>query len=457
VALASFRSVARAPSHPSDTCAELEPAIAAMVAGTIHRLELGRLVQHLGDCVVCSDVASRLTFFRPELDGIPDPVAPQRHASASATAPPDRGETTAIRRQPRPGETNGLASRARRTLRELLPPRPRRLLWAAQIAAAACLAAAAGFALGREPAPIAAVGEPVTPVTRKVPAGGPELGHAIERAVDAEARARDAEARLVAAEARLEQAQRKLALLEPTAPELKREANPPPKPDKKSAPEAPTAPFAPSQVSFGPPVSVGTPHTPAPEPPPGDQGEGAMGFLTIVCNPFCDDIADEGKSLGPSPVVRASVKPGLHRVRLRRKGFLDKTISVQVVAGQMSTQRVSMKSPIARDERDQVDGGQPATDFHRGMATSAIANAVRGCGRSAQGDTRGAVVVTFGESGSVTSAVVPSPWSGTPLGSCISSSVRAVQVPPFSGGPVTVSVPVVIAGPANRDPFGARR
>jgi hypothetical protein len=116
-----------------------------------------------------------------------------------------------------------------------------------------------------------------------------------------------------------------------------------------------------------------------------------------------------------------------------------------------------MKSPIARDERDQVDGGQPSTDFHRGMATSAIANAVRGCGRSAQGDTRGAVVVTFAESGAVTSAVVPSPWNGTPLGSCISSSVRAVQVPPFSGGPVTVSVPVVIAGPANRDPFGARR
>jgi len=66
------------------------------------------------------------------------------------------------------------------------------------------------------------------------------------------------------------------------------------------------------------------------------------GFLTIVCNPYCDDVVDQGRSLGPSPVVHLSVPPGSHRLTLK-KGKDAKVISVVVVSGQVSAQRVSMK------------------------------------------------------------------------------------------------------------------
>ncbi len=71
-------------------------------------------------------------------------------------------------------------------------------------------------------------------------------------------------------------------------------------------------------------------------------GGGDPGFLTIVCNPFCDDVLDNGRSLGPSPIVHLSVKPGSHRVTLK-KGSMNKVISVIVVSGQVTAQRVSMK------------------------------------------------------------------------------------------------------------------
>jgi serine/threonine-protein kinase len=61
----------------------------------------------------------------------------------------------------------------------------------------------------------------------------------------------------------------------------------------------------------------------------------------VVCNPFCDDVSVSGRSLGPSPVVHVSVKPGQHRVTLK-KGSASKVISVIVVSGQVTAQRVSM-------------------------------------------------------------------------------------------------------------------
>lgn len=86
----------------------------------------------------------------------------------------------------------------------------------------------------------------------------------------------------------------------------------------------------------GTPAPAATPTTTAPA------GGGEPGFLTIVCNPFCDDVLDNGRSLGPSPIVHLSVKPGSHRVTLK-KGTMTKTVSVIVVSGQVTAQRVSMK------------------------------------------------------------------------------------------------------------------
>ena len=74
----------------------------------------------------------------------------------------------------------------------------------------------------------------------------------------------------------------------------------------------------------------------------GRTGKEDPGFLTIVCNPYCDDVQDQGRSLGPSPVVHLSVAPGQHRITLK-KGKDSKVISVIVVSGQVTAQRVSMK------------------------------------------------------------------------------------------------------------------
>ena len=71
-------------------------------------------------------------------------------------------------------------------------------------------------------------------------------------------------------------------------------------------------------------------------------GKEEPGFLTIVCNPYCDDVLDQGRSLGPSPIVHLSVKPGQHRITLK-KGTSQKVISVIVESGQVAAQRVSMK------------------------------------------------------------------------------------------------------------------
>jgi hypothetical protein len=70
-------------------------------------------------------------------------------------------------------------------------------------------------------------------------------------------------------------------------------------------------------------------------------GKDDAGFLTIVCKPGCDDVIDQGKSLGPSPIQRVSAKPGQHRITLKR-GAITKVISVTVEAGQVSPQSVSM-------------------------------------------------------------------------------------------------------------------
>ncbi len=90
---------------------------------------------------------------------------------------------------------------------------------------------------------------------------------------------------------------------------------------------------------------------PAPSPPShqtssasGSSGSSAPGFLTVVCDPACDSVVAAGHSLGPSPVVRASLKPGTHAVLLRRSGSPSQSISVTIVSGQTTARRVKMGS-----------------------------------------------------------------------------------------------------------------
>jgi hypothetical protein len=81
-------------------------------------------------------------------------------------------------------------------------------------------------------------------------------------------------------------------------------------------------------------------------------------------------------------------------------------------------------------------------EFNRDAARAALdsaAGAASGCKQKGGPTGRGRVTVTFAPSGRATQASVGPPFAGTPVGSCAANAFRGASVPPFSGGPVTVS------------------
>jgi eukaryotic-like serine/threonine-protein kinase len=124
-----------------------------------------------------------------------------------------------------------------------------------------------------------------------------------------------------------------------------------------SAAESPTAsaaapsadPAAPAPLAAPAPVNAGAPAgaitrsaVASPAANPASGASGPPGFLTLVCNPGCDDVQDGGRSLGPAPVVRASLKPGQHRLTLIR-GSTKRILSVMIESGQTTAQTYTMK------------------------------------------------------------------------------------------------------------------
>jgi len=77
--------------------------------------------------------------------------------------------------------------------------------------------------------------------------------------------------------------------------------------------------------------------------PPDSDSDIEPGLLTIVCSPVCDEVLDGGKSLGPSPIVQVPASPGSHRITLKRAGEKTKVVSVVIVSGEVTAQRVVMK------------------------------------------------------------------------------------------------------------------
>jgi serine/threonine-protein kinase len=90
-----------------------------------------------------------------------------------------------------------------------------------------------------------------------------------------------------------------------------------------------------------PPPTRTTP-TPTPVTTAQPVGKADPGFLTVVCNPFCDSVTAGGRSLGPSPVVNVPLPPGQYSVVLRRTGGSTKVIPAVIVSGKTTSQRVSM-------------------------------------------------------------------------------------------------------------------
>jgi serine/threonine-protein kinase len=132
---------------------------------------------------------------------------------------------------------------------------------------------------------------------------------------------------------------------EPLAPERGPDGSSKPTATSDSSPSsattggAPTASASTSTPGTGQPTTTPPPTAPATTSKP----DADPGFLTVFCNPACDSVIAGGRSLGASPVVNASLPPGQHRVTLKRSGGPTKVISVIIVSGQVTSQRVSMK------------------------------------------------------------------------------------------------------------------
>jgi hypothetical protein len=70
------------------------------------------------------------------------------------------------------------------------------------------------------------------------------------------------------------------------------------------------------------------------------------GFVNVVCNPSCDDVVAGGRSLGPSPIVRAELPAGTHKLILKRKSQADKEVEVEVKAGEVAV--LNVKLPVQK-------------------------------------------------------------------------------------------------------------
>ncbi len=91
----------------------------------------------------------------------------------------------------------------------------------------------------------------------------------------------------------------------------------------------------------------------------------------------------------------------------------------------------------------ELPAGAPGAEFNMGEARSRLAAIAGGLQTCKRADTTGAgkVEIVFAPSGGVQSAVLMggSPFDGTPTGKCVEARFRQARVPPFGGGPFSVS------------------
>lgn len=118
-------------------------------------------------------------------------------------------------------------------------------------------------------------------------------------------------------------------------------------------------------------------------------------------------------------------------------------------ASKPATARVFSAKPAPRAPKiAEAARPQAVAAFDPSAAESALASAAQQATTCRQdGDPTGVarVVVTFAPSGRVTSATISGPpFAGTPTGSCIARTMRAMSLPPFTGDHMTVSKTVVI-------------
>jgi hypothetical protein len=100
-------------------------------------------------------------------------------------------------------------------------------------------------------------------------------------------------------------------------------------------------------------------------------------------------------------------------------------------------------------EAPSQDEPPPAVAFDTQAANAALERAAEkastACKRPEEPSGLAVVTITFSPTGRVTTANVSGiPFAGSPVGSCIASTMRSVQIPPFSGEFITVKKSVEI-------------
>ncbi|HEY8076096.1 MAG TPA: hypothetical protein VIF62_18345, partial [Labilithrix sp.] len=81
--------------------------------------------------------------------------------------------------------------------------------------------------------------------------------------------------------------------------------------------------------------------TPAAPPPPQPATQ-KLGAITVVCMPKCDQIVDNGISLGPGHIFNRPVPAGRHTLGLSAPNGVKKNLVVEVVPEQTREVRISM-------------------------------------------------------------------------------------------------------------------
>jgi serine/threonine-protein kinase len=118
-------------------------------------------------------------------------------------------------------------------------------------------------------------------------------------------------------------------------------------PNPSAAPSEAASAAPPPSASAGDDTKIaGTPSGPATSKPSQTAPAPAskdVGYLTVICKPFCDSVKRNGTPLGSSPIVKSPTPPGQYRITLSRAGSPDRVESVIVATGETAIVRATMK------------------------------------------------------------------------------------------------------------------
>lgn len=131
-----------------------------------------------------------------------------------------------------------------------------------------------------------------------------------------------------------------------TAPPATETATPTPAPSASvvaaSKPATPTPTPQPQPATPPTPVAKPTPVPVAAPTPTPVAKPSALGAITVVCMPKCDQIVDNGTSLGPGHIFNRPVPAGRHTLSLSAPNGVKKNLVVEVAPEQTREVRISM-------------------------------------------------------------------------------------------------------------------